>query len=461
MRKVLLRALYPFVLCFFLLTTSMAFTGGRFHQPVNQPEALSRTATHQAPTITAPANVEVNTDLYSNFASAVSLGTPVTTGSDVSVTNNAPSTYPVGITTVTWTVVDNTGNTATATQTVTVTDKEKPYIERLGEISVVNDPGKCGAFVNLFTPYTSDNSGVVNLTNDAPSFFPVGSLTIIWTATDMYGNSDTSTQMITVIDNELPTISIGNIMVTNEPGKCGAVVKLGTPLTADNCGIAYVTNNAPAFFPVGTTIVTWTVTDLNAYTATVKQSVTITDIQKPTITAPADKTVTVRSNAGSATNVNLGTPITADNCGVKAVTNNAPLSYPIGTTMVTWTVSDYSGNISTATQTVKVTRKRSDAVVETAVQSSIVKEIIENGDELSLTVAPNPSTTYFTLRLLSKYDMPVHLLVRDGTGRLIEARTRLTANSTIQIGHNYYSGTYFAEMIQGKQHKIVQLIKIK
>lgn len=449
------------MLCFFLSSNGMAYAKGPFEKPVNSYKSFLKTAVNQLPTITAPADIQTYTDAYSDVASGVILGTPVTSGTDNSATNNAPITYPVGKTMVTWTVVDNTGNTATAAQTITVTDNEKPYIERLGEISVVNDPGKCGAFVNLFTPYTSDNSGVVSLTNDAPSFFPVGSVTIIWTATDMYGNSDTSTQMITVIDNELPTISIGNIQLTNEPGKCGAVVKLGTPLTADNCGITGVTNDAPVFFPVGITIVTWTVTDLNAYTATAKQNVTITDIQKPTITAPSAKTVTVRSNAGSATNVNLGTPLTADNCGVKTVTNNAPSSYPVGTTIVTWTVSDYSGNNSTATQTVKVTRKRSDAVAETTVQSSILRELTEMGDELNLTVAPNPSTTYFTLRLLSKYDMPVQVVVRDVTGRLVEARSRLTANSTIQIGHNYYSGTYFAEMIQGQKHKIVQLIKIK
>lgn len=461
MRKVLLRAIYPFVPCFFLLTTITAFPGSHFHRPVNQPKPLSRTASYQPPTITAPADVAVNTDPYSSFASAVPLGVPVTTGSDVSVTNNAPSTYPVGITTVTWTVVDNLGNTASGTQSVTVTDKEKPFIERLGEISVVNDPGKCGAFVSLFTPETFDNTGLVNLSNDAPAYFPVGSITIVWTATDMYGNSDTSTQMITVIDNELPTITIGNIQVSNNAGECGAVVNLGTPLTADNCGIKSVTNNAPAFFPVGSTVVTWMVTDIANYTTIANQTVTVTDNQNPTLTAPPDKNISLKGNATSATNVSLGTPVAADNCGVKSVTNNAPSSYPLGVTIVTWTAKDYSGNTATATQTVKVTRKRSDAVAEPTVQSSVMKEVSEPMDDLRITVAPNPSKNYFTLRLESKHDLPIHLLVRDAAGRVVDARGRLTANSTIQIGHNYYSGIYFAEMIQGSKHKTVQLIKIK
>jgi carbohydrate-binding DOMON domain-containing protein len=44
------------------------------------------------------------------------------------VTNNAPGAFPIGVTTVTWTVTDNSGNTATCTQNVTVTDNVNPTI---------------------------------------------------------------------------------------------------------------------------------------------------------------------------------------------------------------------------------------------------------------------------------------------------------------------------------------------
>jgi hypothetical protein len=44
-----------------------------------------------------------------------------------SVTNDAPAAFPIGVTTVTWTVTDNSGNTATCTQNVTVTDNVNPY----------------------------------------------------------------------------------------------------------------------------------------------------------------------------------------------------------------------------------------------------------------------------------------------------------------------------------------------
>ncbi|MFN3299474.1 MAG: HYR domain-containing protein, partial [Sediminibacterium sp.] len=82
-------------------------------------------------------------------------------------------------------------------------------------------------------------------------------------------------------------------------------------------------------------------------------------------------------------------------------------------------------------------------------------------DDLKVTVMPNPSTTYFTLKLVSKSDLPVNIKVVDAAGRLVEGKAKLAANSTLQLGHNYATGNHFAEFIQGNQRKVVQLIKIK
>ncbi len=132
-------------------------------------------------------------------------------------------------------------------------------------------------------------------------------------------------------------------------------VALGTPTTGDNCGVATTTNNAPAQFPVGTTVVTWTVTDVNGRTATCNQNVTVVDTQDPTITCPA-AVVNVPADAGQcyATGVALGTPTTGDNCGVATTTNNAPVQFPAGPTVVTWTVTDIHGNTASCDQTVSV-----------------------------------------------------------------------------------------------------------
>ncbi len=75
-----------------------------------------------------PPALEIPIDLTleaTGFETAVQLGSATAidlVDGVVSVTNNAPVTFPVGITTVTYTATDATGNTATATQTVTVVD---------------------------------------------------------------------------------------------------------------------------------------------------------------------------------------------------------------------------------------------------------------------------------------------------------------------------------------------------
>lgn len=82
-------------------------------------------------------------------------------------------------------------------------------------------------------------------------------------------------------------------------------------------------------------------------------------------------------------------------------------------------------------------------------------------DALTVTVLPNPSTTYFTLKLQSKDQSAIQLRVTDATGRMVESKANNAANSTVQIGHLYQPGVYYAELIQGNSRKVVQLLKLR
>ena len=343
------------------------------------------------PTITAPSAVSANTDASSCTATSVVLGTPVTADNCTvaNVTNDAPSAFPVGTTTVTWTVTDAAGNTAIATQEVTVTDNVNPTITAPAAVSVNADAGSCDATsVTLGTPVTADNCTVANVTNDAPTTFPGGATTVTWTVTDAAGNIATATQEVTVTDNENPTITAPPAVSVNvDAGSCDAAsVTLGIPVTADNCTVANVTNDAPTSFPSGATMVTWTVTDAAGNTATATQEVIVTDNVNPTITAPA--AVSVNADAGSceATGIALGTPVTADNCTVATVTNDAPTSFPSGATTVTWTVTDAAGNIATTTQ--EVTVNASGSVIPTVSIIADVNTAFCEGTSVMFTATP-------------------------------------------------------------------------
>src|SRR5439155_14431825 len=138
--------------------------------------------------------------------------------------------------------------------------------------------------------------------------------------------------------------------VPTDAGKCYATgVELGSAVTADNCDVANVSNDAPAQFPKRDTTLNWPVTDTSGNPATATQIVTVKDHENPTITAPANLT-DVPADAGKcyATGVVLGSPVTADNCAVANVPNDDPAQFLKGDTTVTWTETDSNGKPATA-----------------------------------------------------------------------------------------------------------------
>ncbi len=122
------------------------------------------------------------------------------------------ATFSLGITTEEYLISDALGNTATCSFTITVEDTEDPQIICSDDIEVFNDPGQCGALVDYPLPVASDNCVDVEVTMTAGlgsgSFFPVGTTTETYLATDGAGNTSSCSINITVIDNELPVITL-------------------------------------------------------------------------------------------------------------------------------------------------------------------------------------------------------------------------------------------------------------
>ncbi len=327
----------------------------------------------------APVSVNVDASGCTTDAANVTLGVPMVDDNctTTTITNDAPAVFPLGDTTVTWTVTDGSGNTATCTQTVTITDNIDPtFVSCAGPVLVNVDASGCttdAANVTLGTPTVNDNCATTTITNDAPASFPLGDTTVTWTVTDGSGNTATCEQLVTITDNIDPTFvsCAAPVSVNVDTGGCTtsvANVDLGTPTTDDNCTVASVTNDAPTTFPLGETTVTWTVTDGSGNTATCEQIVTVIDNIDPTFVncaAPVSVTVDTGACATDATNVTLGTPTTSDNCSVATATNDAPASFPLGDTTVTWTVTDGSGNTATCAQIVTVTDDIEPVFVET------------------------------------------------------------------------------------------------
>ena len=286
--------------------------------------------------------------------------------------NNAPVVFPLGITAVTWQVTDANGNTASATQLVTVSDTTAPTITAPSNINASSDSDSCEATtIVLVDPITSDNCTVASITNNAPASFPTGVTTITWTVLDTAGNSASVTQTVTVSDSSPPDLTAPPDIVSDS-----CVILLGTPTITDNCSFTY-SNDAPDSFSSGITRVTWTASDTFGNTVTATQLISFSDNTTPTISIQ-DQDLVINADAGScfASGIDLGSVVTNDDCGIASVSNNAPLQFPIGTTYVVHTVTDVFGNSNSVTQSVTVV----DVQAPVILANDLVLSLNSNGE---------------------------------------------------------------------------------
>lgn len=268
------------------------------------------------PAITAPKDVTVNTDPGACTASNVDLGTPTTSDNFsgvASITNNAPAVFPKGETTVTWTVTDKSGNSATATQKVTVVDNEKPTIIAPDDIIANTDAGKCYATIaDIGTATANDNCPDYVVTVDNPvtdDKYPKGVTVITYTVTDASGNKATDTQTITVYDKEAPKMTKGTIDACYASVEAAEAAAVAATRATDNCDTPTVTA-----VTVGTCRATIKVkaADTSGNSSYVTYYTRI-DGEAPVLTVPAD--ISVNADAGLSTAaVDPGMATATDNC---------------------------------------------------------------------------------------------------------------------------------------------------
>ncbi|WP_375560557.1 BspA family leucine-rich repeat surface protein [Bernardetia sp. OM2101] len=364
----------------------------------------------QLPTLTAQLdftrNVDAgsctftNTDIPNGVATdncSISSYSYVLTGATSGTFSDLSSlVFNSGITTVTWTATDGSGNISNSDDfTVTVEDNIAPTITPISSVTL--SPNQGCSFQNISTSNfyiadgtASDNCGIdlyeyvlTGATTGTVStlenqVFNEGTTTITWMATDINGNiSSSSTFTITVVDNqEPPTLTaMPNFTRSTNATNCyytnrttNAVTRIPNGTASDNCGVAsyrYLVSGATLGdlsslealrFNIGVTTVSWTATDRNGNTSSPNTfTVTVTDNQSPTIEAPQSITKTTNLYGCTSTrdSLDIGTPRVSDNCLFR-VFNDAPSEFPIGETIVTWTAIDSAGNTATDEQIVTI-----------------------------------------------------------------------------------------------------------
>lgn len=314
----------------------------------------------------------------------------------------SPNTFDcsnIGSNIVTLTVTDASGNTSTCTRTIIIEDNLAPVITCVPDATRDTDPGVCEYTVvgTEFDATFTDNCTTATITNDlngtatlAGEVLPLGDTTVVWIVDDGNGQTATCTTVITIEDNENPTITcVGNQTVDTDAAVC-TYTHSGTAWDAtatDNCyaTVAYELTGATTgtgtsldgvVFNLGETTVTWTATDGSGNTDVCSFTVTVEDNENPAITCVANQTVDTDFNTCDYTHIGTSwDALASDNCSITSTTYELTgvttgtgttldgVTFNFGTTTVTWTTTDGSGNTTVCSFTVTVEDNQAPQIV--------------------------------------------------------------------------------------------------
>ena len=291
-------------------------------------------------------------------------------------------TFNSGVITIEYTASDASGNNATCSFTVTVTDDVPPVITCPADITVNNSPGFCyatTALVNNGTATATDNCNpnptVTGSRSDGLALtvnYPVGTTTITWTASDGT-NTATCDQLIEVIDNQNPTFTAPSNVTIYSDASCNynAIPGITGNVTAklDNCtpAASLVVNYTDGPVIAGSCtgnysfVRTWTVTDAANNVAQKDQTITVADNVKPNLVIPPNVSIKCYDDQDPDNNPLLGKATATDNCSpsgsiiISYADNITPGTCDTRYTINrTWKATDVCGNERTDVQTINV-----------------------------------------------------------------------------------------------------------
>ena len=310
-----------------------------------------------APVISAPASIT----LVLNAAGTVALPAGVASATDNCAVNGIQYSKTLfdcanlGANTVTITATDVNGNVATSTMTVNVVDNSAPSLTLVASPLTValNAAGSASVNAAQLVANANDNCAIASYTV-TPNTFNCSSLggnTVTVTATDASGNATSQTVTVNVVDVTGPSIVVNPAAVTvtlNANGVGSITNAQVVSSVSDNCTTApsvVITPNVFTCADLGQQMVTIFATDAAGNISTTTKLITVVDASAPVIVS-APQNVTLPGCNGNFTYAYQVT----DNCGYTATLVSGLASgtqFPVGTTTVTWSFADASGNTTT------------------------------------------------------------------------------------------------------------------
>ena len=393
-------------------------------------------------------NIAVQLDASGNVSiTGAQVGSASTDNCGIANISVNPSNFTcaeIGSNSVTVTVTDGSGNSATCNATVTVSDGLAPTALCQNVVLQLNALGSASLTAAAVDAGSSDNCAIAGLSVN-PNVFNCGQLgpnAVVLTVTDASGNSANCSASVTIQDQLAPTAICQDVTVQLDgSGNATVTAAQVNNGSIDNCAIQSL-SLTPTTFNCATTgpnAAVLTVTDFSGNSSTCNATITALENFPPVALC---QNITVQLNAAgnasvTALQVDGGS---SDNCGIIA-SNVDPSTFNcsnIGSNPVTLTVSDASGNTASCSATVTVQDNINPAALcqdvtvlldalgtATVVPTDVNAASTDNCAVAGLSISPN-SFTCSELGLNS-----VTLTVTDASGNSSTCVSNVTVISNI------------------------------
>ncbi len=263
----------------------------------------------------------------------------------------------------TWTATheSQTDLVASCVQTITIEDTDLPVINNCPSDIYMTTASAAGLVVGWATPIAQDACGIASFssTHQPSSVFPVGTTTVTYTAIDQCGETVQCSFDVVVkfVCDDAPEISCpadytGCVGGDLDPDVTGSPAVSQTSTYCGTLTTSYSDETLSTGSCAGARVIrrTWTVqnTDDADLSASCTQLITLSDVESPVITDCPDG-IYMSTTSVSGLVVSWTVPTATDDCGIASIVGDRQPSsvFPIGTTTVSYTITDQCGNVAT------------------------------------------------------------------------------------------------------------------
>lgn len=288
----------------------------------------------------------------------------------------------LGQNTVKLKVTDNSGNFDTKDAIVTVEDIIAPTVAAKNITVQLDATGVVTIQATDVNDNSTDNCGITawTVSPDTFSCANIGDNTVTLTATDASGNSSSATAIVKIENKILPNVLTKNITIAlNASGNVSIVPADVNNGSTFSCGTPtlVVSPNTFTCANIGSNLVTLTATDAYGNVSSKTATVTIQDkIAATVITKDLTVQLDAAGNAAiTASQIDNGS---FDLCGIASITvsPNTFSCNNVGENIVTLTVKDINGNVSTEIAIVTV----KESVLPVAKTQDLTVELDASGN---------------------------------------------------------------------------------